>query len=85
MKQMTNQSQSEFMFWPTHRRVCQKTAKRLNKICIDCGGTGFVGPVDIPGNYTHGWFTARNYGEPSNSSIARAVRETVARAGIDYD
>ncbi len=72
-----------YMFGTTRKRVTAKVAQRLNAICIEQGGTGFVGPVDIPGNELHGWFEGPNHGEPFDSALARAVLTQVEREGIE--
>ena len=74
---------SEHMFGLMRRKVTKHEAKQLDRICKANGGTGFVGPVDIPGNEVKGWFTSRDQGEPFNSATANAVLDAVAsEAGV---
>jgi len=70
---------SEHMFGLLRRKVTKRAAKQLDRICKANGGTGFVGPVDLPGNAVKGWFTARDQGEPFNSATAQAVLDAVER------
>ena len=71
------------MFGVTHKTVTPEVAERLNAICIEQGGTGFTGPIDMPGSTVKGWFTGRNRGEPFDSALARAVAVAIEREGIE--
>jgi hypothetical protein len=73
---------SEFMFGITKKSVTKVVAKRLNAICIEQGGTGFTGPVSIPGNDNKGWFTGPNLGNPFDERLAKDVRRAVESAGL---
>lgn len=71
------------MFGVTKRRLTKRDAKRCHQICIEQGGTGFIGPVDLAGNVTKGWFTCENLGWGHDDVIAKRVLEAVRVAGID--
>lgn len=73
-----------FQFGVTHnRQLTSGVARRLDRICREHGGSGFVGPVSIPGNAARGWFESENIGEPFNSATAREVLEAVKAEGIN--
>ena len=63
---------SDYFFGVTKAKITKKEAARRQRIAAKHGAT-FVGPVDLPGNQSTGWFACPNRGEPFDSQIARAV------------
>ena len=74
---------ADHMFGVTRRRLSSRDAERCNAICREHGGTGFVGPVNLPGSDTKGWFTCRNLGWTHDNAIASKVLAAVREAGIE--
>jgi hypothetical protein len=74
---------SEYIFGTTCKRHTKRNAKLLDRICKQEGGHGFVGPVNIPGNNTHGWFTGPNLGSPFDSDLASRVQKAAELMGIE--
>jgi len=74
---------SEYMFGITRVRVSNSVAKKLDAICKAEGGTGFTGPVTIPGNNVKGWFTGPNLGSPFDRDLSNRVQLAIEGAGLD--
>lgn len=74
-----------FMFGLTSDKPTRAAAKRMDRICREEGGLGFIennvkpntSPGIANGRY-HAWFTAPNRGNPFNEDMARRVRERIA-------
>ncbi len=65
---------SEYLFGTTSEKITKKEGNRRDKIAKKFGGC-FVGPVNIPGNQTKGWFVIDNKGEPFNSRTSKKILE----------
>lgn len=74
---------SEYMFGITRTRVSNTVAKKLDAICKDEGGYGFIGPVMIPGSSIHGWFTGPNLGSPFDRDLSNRVQNAIVKAKLD--
>jgi hypothetical protein len=71
---------AEFMFGvgrgklsAREKAMAERTAKRA--------GVSFAGNPNMPGQGFMYWFTAKNLGEPFNTSTARQVAEALREAG----
>lgn len=76
---------SEFCFNLTTKKVSKTVAKKLDAICKNEGGLGFVGPVNIPGNHIKGWFIGPNLGHPFDSSLVKRVKDRIKEEGLSYE
>ena len=63
---------SEYMFGSTTEAITKKEGRRRDKIARKFGAN-FVGPVDIPGSTSRGWFTGPNRGHPFDEQLRRNV------------
>ena len=68
----------EYLFGVTQEKLTKKEGKRRDAIARRHGGT-FVGPVNIPGNRSTGWFAISNLGEPHNT---RRSAEILSACGL---
>lgn len=65
---------SEYIFGVTNESIAKKEGKRRDKIAKKFGAV-FVGPINIPGSATKGWFAGPNRGHPFDNDLRRNVME----------
>jgi hypothetical protein len=69
---------NEYLFGVTYQKLSKSEGKRRDAIARQNGGT-FIGPVNIPGNRSTGWFAVPNKGEPFNT---RRSAEILCACGL---